>query len=153
MRQSGEIWTPATAPTVNRGSSANRLSETHDDSAHHDLIQRSTVAIVVEAIGCRGEFEARLTYNGRIIVASSRQPFLDSARTLLDEGFLPSVEIQFWHRGADTWALRAPLRVAAGLNVAETPYGPKFVRYRPPTQGRANCIKSTARAFSAADGA
>jgi hypothetical protein len=145
--------TPATAPTVIRGSIVSRISETHDDSAHQDLIQRSTIAIAIASIGCRGEFEARLADNGQIIVASSRQPFLDSARALLNAGYPPSVWIELWHRGADAWGLRALLRVAAGLDVAETPYGPKFVRYRPPTKGRADCIRSTAHAISAAEGA
>jgi hypothetical protein len=152
MRRSGEIWTPATASTVIRGSIVSRISETPDDSAHQDLIQRSTIAIVVEPLDCQGHFSAQLADSGRIIVASSRQPFLDSARALLNAGYLSSVRIELWHRGADAWALRSLLRVTAGLDVAETPFGPKFVRYRPPTQGRANCIKSTAHAFSVTQG-
>jgi hypothetical protein len=133
---------------VNRGSIVNRLSETHDDSAHQDLIQRSTIAIVVEPIDCQGHFSAQLADSGRIIVASSRQPLLDSARALLNAGLPASVRIELWHRGADAWALRAPLRVAAGLNVAETPYGPKFVRHRPPAEPGADRNRSSASAFS-----
>ena len=144
--------TPATAPTVNRGSIVNRLSETHDDSAHQDLIQRSTIAIVVEPIDCQGHFSAQLADSGRIIVASSRQPLLDSARALLNAGLPASVRIELWHRGADAWALRAPLRLAAGLNVAETPYGPKFVRPSPPGEPGADRIRSTAHAFSVTQG-
>jgi hypothetical protein len=58
------------------------------------------IAIVVVSIGCPGEFEARLSHNGRIIVASSRQPLLDSARALLNAGYPSSIGIELWHRGA-----------------------------------------------------
>jgi hypothetical protein len=42
--------------------------------------------------------------------------------------------------------LRAPLQIAAQLNVAETPFGPKFVRQRRPIEGRVDCNRSTVRA-------
>jgi hypothetical protein len=42
--------------------------------------------------------------------------------------------------------LRAPLQIAAQLDVAETPFGPKFVRHRRPIEGCVDCNRSTARA-------
>jgi hypothetical protein len=94
----------------------------------------------------------RATFDGKVLCTSA-SPLITSARLLVANGVDPNRTIEMWHQHADAWALRALLRVAAGMDVAETPFGPKFVRYRPPTKGGVDCIKSTARAISASEGA
>jgi hypothetical protein len=54
------------------------------------------------------------------LVSSSRQPLLDSARVLLDLGYLPDIWVEMWRPGAAQFAMRAVLGVAAQLTVDET---------------------------------
>src|SRR5207247_5891328 len=87
--------------------------------------------IVVEPIGHRGKFAARL--DGRLLVRSSRTPFCDAARVLLAERGDPSSTIVMRHAGSATDSLRARLGVAAGLTVREDDNrAPRFVSWRPP---------------------
>jgi hypothetical protein len=60
----------------------------------------------------------------------SRQPFVDSARRLIEIGHDPNSTIEMRHLGASQFALRAPLGVAAALAVEEAAHGPTFRRYR-----------------------
>jgi hypothetical protein len=64
-----------------------------------------------------GLFEAR--FNGRVLVAGSRQPLLDAARVLVSEGHDPETTITMRHAGSDHDALSAKLGVAAKLTVDE----------------------------------
>jgi hypothetical protein len=89
--------------------------------------KRQTVLIVVEPVG-GGRFRSKI--DGRVIVESSRQPFVDSARVLIGEGCDPSVALHMKHTGSDVVALRAPLGKAARLSVEEGPNGPRFVPFR-----------------------
>jgi hypothetical protein len=100
----------------------------------------SSVTVLVAPLGC-GLFSAR-TLAGREIVSASRTPFLTAARFLLAEGVSRATIIEMRRPGAVTWDLRAPIGVAAGLDVREGPYGPKFVCYREPVEGVLDCIKS-----------
>jgi hypothetical protein len=85
--------------------------------------------IVVEPVDRHGRFAARL--DGRVLVNSSRTPFLDAARRLIAEGADPSGIIIMRHRGSDVDALRARLGVAAGLTVEERDSRtPRFVRWK-----------------------
>jgi hypothetical protein len=101
----------------------------------------SSVTVLVAPLGC-GLFSAR-TLAGREIVSASRTPLLTAARVLLAKGLPPKAIIEIRRTGAVTWDLRAPIDIAAGLDVREGPYGPKFVRYREPREGAVDCIKST----------
>lgn len=129
MRQSGEIWTPATALTVNRGSVVNRLGETRDDSLSHIPVQRRLALVVSPAPEQPGHFAARLDGASKVL-CTSRAPFLDSARVLLTEGYDPSISLEMLHEGAANFTLRAPLGAAAKLTVEESAHGPVFRRYR-----------------------
>jgi hypothetical protein len=86
-----------------------------------------TITLVVSPVapGC---FEARL--DGDCIVASSRTPFCDAARKLIDLGYDRAAILVMKHAGTEIVALRAPLLKAAKLNVEEGPYGPRFVAFR-----------------------
>jgi hypothetical protein len=121
----------------------------------------STVCQVIEVqpLG-RGLFAARL--DGRLLVASSRQPFLDAARILLagiradhdrgrgdhhgdhDRGDHDrgrgdadhSIDIIVMRHGSGTESLRARLEVAARLTIEESDRRPpRFKRWRPRNVG------------------
>jgi hypothetical protein len=94
-----------------------------------------------------GRYEARLDGNDRVLCIS-RAPFLDAARALIAAGHDADAILEMYRLGASSWDLRAPLQIAAQLDGAETPFGPKFVRHRRPVEGSVDCIRSTARAFS-----
>ena len=100
----------------------------------------SSVTVLVAAVG-RGLYSAT-TVDGCKIVSESRTPLLTAARVLLAGGTPPATIIEMRRPGAVTWDLRAPIGVAAGLDVREGPYGPKFVRYRESLEGALDCIKS-----------
>ena len=86
---------------------------------------------VVELPERRGRFVARLE-NGREVVRSSRQPFLDAARALLAEGADPA-DILIMMRG-QTQSLSGPIGKVAKLTVAENDrLGPRFARWEPMT--------------------
>ena len=61
--------------------------------------------IVVEPVGHRGRFRARL--GGRIIVSQAGNLFFDAARALITEGCDPAVTLIVRHAGAATDALIA----------------------------------------------
>ena len=84
--------------------------------------------IILQACNRRGQFSACLP-DGTILVRSSRQPFLDAARALLDAGYPATTWIEGWRSGATTFALRAQLGVAAGLTVDESKTC--FARWKP----------------------
>jgi hypothetical protein len=74
-----------------------------------------------------GRFAASI--GDRIIVQSSRQPFLDAARVLVGEGHEPGTMVTMRHAGGTADAMRAKLGMAAGLTVAET--ATRFARWKP----------------------
>jgi hypothetical protein len=92
----------------------------------HAASRLTAVLIIIEPVGHRGRFRARLVGGGRIISRSSRQPFLDAARVLVAEGHSPCAVLETRRPGASDWDLRAPLFVAAAFDVRETPNGPAF---------------------------
>jgi hypothetical protein len=107
----------------------------------------SLIAVATPAPRGAGRFEVRLDGKDRVWCVS-RMPFLDAARALIAAGHDADAILEMYRLGASSWDLRAPLLVAAQLDVAETPFGPKFVRHRRPVEGSVDCIRSTARAFS-----
>jgi hypothetical protein len=97
------------------------------EKGHSDRTTVSEVAkivIPVEPTDRHGRFRARL--DGRVIIESTRQPLLDTARTLVVESFDPNAIFEMRHAGADHVALRAPLWAAARLHVKDG----KFVKHR-----------------------
>jgi hypothetical protein len=89
------------------------------------------LAIVVAPIVCSpGHFVAKLASNGDVLVASSRIPFLDAARRLLELGHMADTILVMKH--GQTESLRATIGTAAALTVKETENGPAFRRYDAP---------------------
>jgi hypothetical protein len=78
-----------------------------------------TINILLEPINQRGRSRASLP-DKTVLVASSRQPFLDAARVLIAAGYDPGCWLEGWRVGATAFALRARLGIAAGLTVDET---------------------------------
>jgi hypothetical protein len=78
----------------------------------------------------------------------SSQPFLDSARVLIEQGHPADTLLVMRHAGSPEAALSAPLAIASQLDVAETPYGPKLVRHRSSMERPADRTGSTVEAFT-----
>ena len=74
-----------------------------------------------------GRYEAHV--QGRL-VARSRTPFLDAARTLLAEGFSPNTVIAMRRAGSDTDCMTATLGAAAKLTVVEH-NDTRFTKWKP----------------------
>ncbi len=64
-------------------------------------------------------------FDGRVLIKSSRQPFCDAARRLLDLGYDPTIAFQMWRPGAASWDLCAPLWALAKVAVKHS----RFVRH------------------------
>jgi hypothetical protein len=93
--------------------------------------ERPALIIVVSPVpGSPGHFRAQLEGTDEVLVASSRQPFVDSARALVAKGFDPNATLIMRHSGSDVVALKARLAVAAKRDVEEGPNGPRFVSHR-----------------------
>jgi len=76
-----------------------------------------------------GRFVVRL--GDQVLAASSRQPFLDAARCLIDLGHPPNSILTMRHAGSDGDALRSKIGAAARLMVREDARrGPELVPYR-----------------------
>jgi hypothetical protein len=91
----------------------------------------SPIVILVSAIKTSsGRFEARLASTGELLVRSSRQPFVDAARALIEKGCDPTAMLEMKHAGRDIVALRGPLLKATRLSVEEGVNGPRFVPFR-----------------------
>jgi hypothetical protein len=68
----------------------------------------------------------------RLLVARTRQPFLDGARALLALGFDPATAVVLKHIGSDTECLRGRIGTAAGLTVGESDIaGIRLRRWKP----------------------
>jgi len=78
-----------------------------------------TIRIILESVNRRGQSSASLP-DGTVLVASSRQPFLDAARVLITAAYHPDSWLEGWRPGSTGFALRARLGIAAGLTVDET---------------------------------
>jgi hypothetical protein len=84
------------------------------------------IVIAVEPVG-RGRFRSKV--DGRVILKSSDQPFVDSARALIGLGFDPAIRLVMRHRGSPIDALVAEVRAAAKSTVREDRGAPEFVPY------------------------
>jgi hypothetical protein len=74
---------------------------------------------MLEPVNRRGQSRASFP-DGTVLLASSRQPFLDAARVLIASGYDPDSWLEAWRAGATAFALRGRLGIAAGLTVDET---------------------------------
>jgi hypothetical protein len=75
-----------------------------------------------------GKFKARLEGQKQILRAS-KQPFLDGARALLEQGYDPDNILVMRHAGSDLDSLRGKLGVAATLTVDES-NTPRFRKWK-----------------------
>jgi hypothetical protein len=101
---------------------------------------RVAIVIIVSPIRTSpGRFEARLASTDELLVGSSRQPFVDAARVLIEKGHHPATILVMKHLGSNIIALKAPLGKAAKLGVEEGPNGPRLVQYR---TGPKTCVAS-----------
>lgn len=77
-----------------------------------------------------GHFAAKLASTGDVLIVSSRMPFLDAARRLLELGHAADTVLVMQHGEAES--LRATIGNAAALTVKETENGPAFRLYDGP---------------------
>jgi hypothetical protein len=93
--------------------------------------QSAPIVILVSPIRTSpGHFQARLESTDELLVGASRQPFVDSARVLINYGHDPNAVMLMKHSGSDIVALRVRLSKAARVGVEEGPNGPRFVAFR-----------------------
>jgi hypothetical protein len=77
----------------------------------------------------RGRYHARL---GHRHLCTSRTPFTDAARVLVNEGITPSTPLQMSREGRDAVDLSATVGAAARLTVLENERrGPVYIAHRP----------------------
>jgi hypothetical protein len=96
-----------------------------------DRSERLSLIIIVSPIKISpGYFQARLADTDELLVGSSRQPFLDAARMLIENGHDPYAVLLMKHAGSNIVALKGRLSKAAKLGVEEGPTGPRFVPFR-----------------------
>ena len=100
------------------------------ESRPDECLTSTLVVIVAPAPRSAGRYQVRLDGDDRVLCVS-RTPFCDAARKLEAEGYDPNITLVMRHAGSQTECLRAPLRAAASLSVEDTPYGPKFRRWKP----------------------
>jgi hypothetical protein len=101
----------------------------------------ANITVVVEIVDAHGRFRASV--DGRIVLASSWPPFVDTARVLISEGHDPHTILEMRHAGTDHVSLRGPLWAAARLDVKDA----KFVRHRPRRCALAKADASLAHAL------
>jgi hypothetical protein len=87
--------------------------------------------------------------NGKLVVSSSRQPFLDAARALLERGADSNSWLILRHAASDTDWLRAKVGVAAKLTVRDRPDGVPTFRRLKPWQDSAPALPMRSRAVAA----
>src|SRR6476659_7886230 len=78
-----------------------------------------TIRIIVQSVNRHCYSSASLP-DGTVLVACSRQPFLDAARVLIAAGHDPNSWLEGWRPGSMAFALSARLGIAAGLTIDET---------------------------------
>jgi hypothetical protein len=97
-----------------------------DKTVAREMVGRYLAAMAQHCIvlepGILPKYIARLETTGEII-ANSLTPFCAAARTLLARGIDPSDTLIARHKGSQTIALKAKIRVAAKLTVSEAASG------------------------------
>ena len=85
---------------------------------------------MIKPSGRAGRF---LGYVGDELIVTSRQPFLDGARTLLARGYDPTTPYNMRHANSATFSfVTTTIEHAAGLSVSDTrtPRFQKFARFK-----------------------
>jgi hypothetical protein len=94
----------------------------------------TVVLIVAPDPERRGYFFARLAADDRLL-ARSRTPFFDAARTLIAAGFDPATRLTMMHAGCATESLSATVGPAVQFTVEESAHGPVLRRFRMASRG------------------
>jgi hypothetical protein len=90
---------------------------------------RETVVLVISAAGKPGRFLGY--YIGDEFIVTSRQPFLDGARTLLARGYEPTTSYNMRHANSDALSfVTTTIGHAAALSVSDT-RTPRFQKFVP----------------------
>jgi hypothetical protein len=82
------------------------------------------IEIIIAPAGDQHNADVFTAHWGDILLATSRTPFFESARKLLELGADPGDLLAMRHRGSNIVSLRARVGVAAKLTVIEN--GPRF---------------------------
>jgi hypothetical protein len=99
-----------------------------------------------------GKFVAALP-DGTVLVKSTRQPLLDTARVLIAEVHDPDTRLEMRHRGSATLSMFGQIGELAKLTVRENDDGIRLVRYEPfPTEVLSPSQRSNAGASGASAG-
>jgi hypothetical protein len=93
-----------------------------------DLNPSEPLVITLESRG-GDKFDA--LFNGRRIIAASRQPIGEAARALHHLGYADELVLVVWHRGANHEAIRGPLGVWRRLRIRDGRGGPRFAKWEP----------------------
>lgn len=91
----------------------------------------TTLTILIEpsGIGDRGQ-RYRVTFAGRVLLQSAREPLLEACRALVAHGVTGRLEM--WRRGKDHYDMALDVERGARLTVAETAEaGPAFREWKP----------------------
>jgi hypothetical protein len=88
------------------------------------------IEIIIAPAGGHRQADVFTAHWGDILLATSRMPFFDSARKLLEVGADPNDLLVMRHQGSGTASLRARIGTAAKLAVHETNAGPRHTPWR-----------------------
>jgi hypothetical protein len=106
----------------------------HEDQFDHNNSKANgarTIIVVTPSLDRAGMFDARLQGDPRLLVTSSRQPFLDGCRKLVELGFDAMAPVVMRHVGSGADSLRSTVGNAAALSVSEGDDAPRFRAWKP----------------------
>jgi len=86
--------------------------------------------IVIAPAGAHRQADVFTAHWGDILLATSRTPFFDSARKLLELGADPNDLLIMRHGDSAATSLRARIAAAAKHTVTETNAGPRYITWR-----------------------
>jgi len=86
--------------------------------------------IVIAPAGAHRQADVFTAHWGDILLATSRTPFFDSARKLLELGADPNDLLVMRHGDSAATSLRARIAAAAKHTVTETNAGPRYITWR-----------------------
>jgi hypothetical protein len=92
-----------------------------------DSAPSQTIILVIKPAGRAGRF---LGHVGDELIVTSRQPFLDGARALLDRGYDPTTPYNIRHATSDVLSfVTTTIGHAAGLSVVDAAQGTRFRKF------------------------
>ena len=138
MRMSLSFYDPACVSTNTSDHEGDQLDPSRSETTPLEKTPHQHVIVVTAARRRQKRahpdvFDVCIQGRDRII-CSSRQPFVDAARVMLNEGLAaPEDRLVMRHAGSDTGSLSAAVAIAAKLSVEERAkgWGPVFVRWKP----------------------